>query len=84
MMIPMQVTSTGFVQFMSSIGLTDTYWPLTIPAIAAPAVVYFMRSYMKSSFPLDIVEASRIDGCSEFRTFLQIAIPMMKPAIHQI
>ena len=81
MMIPMQVTSTGFVQFMSSIGLTDTYWPLTIPAIAAPAVVYFMRSYMKSSFPLDIVEAARIDGCSEFRTFLQIAIPMMKPAI---
>lgn len=40
-----------------------------------------MRQYMKSSFPLDIVEAARIDGCSEFRTFISIAIPMMKPAI---
>ena len=81
MMVPMQVTSAGFLSFMSKIHLTNTYWPLIIPSIAAPAVVYFMRSYMKSSFPLDIVEAARIDGCGEFRTFLSIAIPMMKPAI---
>ena len=81
MMVPMQVTSAGFLSFMSKIHLTNTYWPLIIPAVAAPGVVYFMRSYMKSSFPLDIVEAARIDGCSEFRTFVSIAIPMMKPAI---
>ncbi|MBO5384379.1 MAG: carbohydrate ABC transporter permease [Ruminococcus sp.] len=81
MMVPTQVTTAGFVSFMSQLGLTNTYWPLIVPAIAAPAVVYFMRSYMKSSFPLDIVEAARIDGSSEFRTFLTIAIPMMKPAI---
>ena len=54
---------------------------LPVPAIAAPAIVFYMRQYMKSSFPLDIVEAARIDGCSEFRTFISIAIPMMKPAI---
>ena len=81
MMVPMQVTSAGFVQFMSDLKLTNTYWPLIITSLAAPAVVYFMRSYMKSSFPLEIVEAARIDGCSEFRTFVSIAIPMMKPAI---
>ncbi|WP_303823794.1 carbohydrate ABC transporter permease [Ruminococcus flavefaciens] len=81
MMVPMQVTSAGFIAFMSDLKLTNTYWPLILPAIAAPGVVYFMRSYMKSSFPLDIVEAARIDGCSEFRTFVSIAIPMMKPAI---
>lgn len=82
MMIPIQVTSTGFVQFMvGTLGLADSYIPLIIPAIAAPAIVFYMRQYMKSSFPLDIVEAARIDGCSEFRTFISIAIPMMKPAI---
>ncbi len=81
MMVPVQVTSAGFVAFMLKLGLTDTYWPLILPSIAAPSVVYFMRSYMKSSFPLDIVEAARIDGCGEFRTFVSIAIPMMKPAI---
>ena len=81
MMVPAQVTSAGFVAFMADLKLTNTYWPLIIPSIAAPAVVYFMRSYMKSSFPLEIVEAARIDGCNEFRTFVSIAIPMMKPAI---
>lgn len=81
MMVPMQVTSAGFVAFMADLKLTNTYIPLILPAIAAPAVVYFMRSYMKSSFPLEIVEAARIDGCNEFRTFVSIAIPMMKPAI---
>ncbi len=81
MMVPVQVTSAGFVSFMVKLGLTNTFIPLILPAIAAPAVVYFMRSYMKSSFPLDIVEAARIDGSGEFRTFLTIAIPIMKPAI---
>lgn len=81
MMIPMQVTSAGFVSFMADLGLTNTYWPLILPAIAAPSVVYFMRSYMQSSFSMSIVEAARIDGCSEFRTFISIAIPLMKPAI---
>ena len=80
MMVPVQVTSVGFYQFMSKLGLTDNYLPLIIPAIAAPQVVFFMRQYMKSSFPLEIVEAARIDGSNEFRTFFTIAIPMMKPA----
>ena len=62
-------------------GLSDSFIPLIVPTIAAPAIVFFMRQYLKSSFPLDIVEAARIDGCGEFRTFLTIAIPMMKPAI---
>ncbi len=81
MMIPVQVSSAGFVKFMYDLGLINNFIPLIIPAIAAPAVIFFMKSYMKSSFPLDIVEASRIDGCGEFRTFLTIALPMMKPAI---
>ncbi|MDE5564808.1 MAG: carbohydrate ABC transporter permease, partial [Oscillospiraceae bacterium] len=81
MMIPVQVSSAGFVRFMYSLGLINNFIPLIVPAIAAPAVIFFMVSYMKSSFPLDIVEASRIDGCGEFRTFLTIALPMMKPAM---
>lgn len=81
MMIPVQVSSAGFVRFMYSLNLINSFIPLIIPAIAAPAVIFFMVSYMKSSFPLEIVEAARIDGCTELRTFITIAIPMMKPAI---
>lgn len=80
LMIPMQVVSAGFVNFMIQIGWTDNYVPLIIPAIAAPSTVFFMLQYMQSSFPLDIVEAARIDGSGEVRTFLQIALPILKPA----
>lgn len=80
MMIPTQVVSTGLLEFMVQIHLNDNYIPLILPAVAAPQVVFFMLQYMKSSFPLDIVEAARIDGCGEFRTFLQISLPILKPA----
>ncbi len=80
MMVPMQVVSTGFLEFMADLGLLNNYIPLIIPAIAAPSTVFFMLQYMKSSFPLDIVEAARIDGCGEFRTFMQISLPIFKPA----
>ena len=80
MMVPTQVTSVGFLNMIVKMGLVDSYIPLIIPSIAAPAIVFFMRQYMLSSFPLDIIEAARIDGSNEFRTFLTISIPMMKPA----
>jgi multiple sugar transport system permease protein len=81
MMIPAQVTSIGFYQFIYSIHMTNNYLPLIIPAIASPAMVFFMRQYLLATLPLDIVNSSRIDGASEFRTFNQMIIPIMKPAI---
>lgn len=80
MMVPMQVVSTGFLEFMADLKLLNNYIPLIVPAIAAPSTVFFMLQYMKSSFPLDIVEAARIDGCGEFRTFMSISLPIFKPA----
>ncbi len=83
MMVPMQVVSTGFLQFMRQlklVGGVQAYIALIIPAIAAPSVVFYILQYMRSSFPLEIIEAARIDGCGEFRTFLTIALPIFKPA----
>ena len=80
MMVPTQVTAVGFITLLLKLNLIDSYIALIVPAIAAPAIVFFMRQYMLSSFPLDIIEAARIDGSNEFRTFLTISIPMMKPA----
>lgn len=80
LMIPTQVVSAGFLDFMIKIGWVDNYVPLILPAIASPSTVFFMLQYMRSSFPLDIVEAARIDGSGEMRTFVQIALPILKPA----
>ncbi|MCR4644544.1 MAG: carbohydrate ABC transporter permease [Oscillospiraceae bacterium] len=80
MMIPTQVTTVGFLHMMSMLDMEGSYLLLILPSMAPPAIVFFMRQYMLSSFPLDIIEAARIDGSNEFRTFLTISIPMMKPA----
>ena len=80
MMIPTQVSAAGFIQLVNQVHLNDTYWPLIIPAIAAPAIFFYMKQYIESSMPLEVIEAARVDGSNEFRTFNAIAVPMLKPA----
>ena len=81
MMVPSQISIIGFYRFMLDLKLIDTYVPLIIPTIAAPTVVFFMKQYMESTLPLSLIEAARIDGSGEFRTFNSIVLPLMKPAI---
>ncbi|MBQ8961234.1 MAG: carbohydrate ABC transporter permease [Ruminococcus sp.] len=81
MMIPAQVTSIGFIQLMYKIGMVNNFLALILPAIASPAIVFFMRQYMIPSLPMEILQSARIDGAGEFRIFNQIVLPMMKPAM---
>lgn len=81
MMIPAQVSSIGFYQLMYSWHWTNNFLPLILPAIAAPAMVFFMRQYLIATLSIEMVEAARIDGSSEFRTFNRIVVPIMIPAI---
>ncbi|WP_162011851.1 carbohydrate ABC transporter permease [Streptococcus sp. S784/96/1] len=81
LVMPTQVTSMGFLRLITQMGMYDTLLPMIIPSIASPAVFYFMYSYMQSSLPLSMVDAARIDGSGEFRTFNTIVLPLMKPAI---
>lgn len=81
MMIPTQVSAVGFVQLVYQFDLDNTYWPLIIPAIAAPATFFYMKQYIEGALPLEVVEAARVDGSNEFRTFNTISLPMLKPAI---
>ena len=81
MMIPAQVSALGFVQMMTKLKLTNSYIPLILPGIAAPVVFFYMKQYMESVLPLDVIDAARVDGSNEFRTFNTIVLPMLKPAI---
>ena len=81
MMIPTQVTALGFIQLMTKMKLMDSFIPLIVPGIAAPITFFYMKQYMESALPLALVEAARIDGAGEFRTFNGIVLPLMKPAI---
>ncbi len=81
MTIPTQVTALGFIQLMDKMHLMDNFIPLIVPSIAAPVTFFYMKQYMESTLPLALVEAARIDGSGEFRTFNSIVLPLMKPAI---
>ena len=81
LVMPTQVTAMGFLRLITKMGMYASLLPLIIPSIASPAVFYFMYSYLQSSLPLSLVEAARIDGSGEFRTFNSIVLPIMKPAV---
>ncbi|WP_318720948.1 carbohydrate ABC transporter permease [Treponema sp.] len=81
MMLPASISFIGFYQFMSVLHLTNSFIPLTIPAIASATTVLFMRQYMASVLSLELVDAGRIDGAGEFRIFNQIIIPILQPAL---
>jgi multiple sugar transport system permease protein len=81
MVVPTQVAALGFLKMVIDLDLLDTYYPLIVPAIAAPVVFFFMLQYMQSVLPFEIVESARIDGANEFRTFNQIVMPILSPAV---
>ena len=81
MMIPTQVTALGFIKLVNGMNLMDTCIPLIVPTIASPVVFFYMKQYMESALPMSLIEAARIDGSGEFKTFNSIVLPLMKPAI---
>ena len=74
------VTSiTNFIT-MTILGWVDTYFALIVPAWASTLGLYLMKQFMESSVSDSVLESARLDGSSEFNTFLRIAMPMVKPA----
>ncbi len=70
---------THFI-ILSSFGWIDTYLSIIVPSMATTMGLYLMKQFMETSVPDTVLESARLDGASEFRTFLIIAMPMVKPA----
>ena len=81
MMIPTQVTALGFLRLIDKIGMDNSFLPLILPSIAAPIVFFYMKQYMESTLPMELLEAARIDGAGEIRIFNTIVMPLMVPAM---
>lgn len=80
MMIPMQVIMIPIFLMMAKLGLLNSYWSVILPLAANAYGVFLMRQFM-STIPTELIEAARIDGCSDFRIFWQIVLPLTKPAL---
>ncbi len=81
MMIPTQVAAMGLVMFCINAGLTDNYLILILPAIASPVTYFYMKQYLESILPMEVIEAARVDGTSEIGIFHKIVLPIIKPAL---
>ena len=80
MMVPIEIMLLPLYRLMLRLRLYNTYAGVILPYVVSPFAIFFFRQYA-SSISKDFMDAARIDGCGEFRIFLQIMTPMMKPAI---
>lgn len=69
-----------FILF-SQVGLTNTIWAVILPTLLNPFGVYLMNIYTREAVADELLDAARVDGAGELRTFLQVSIPLMRPAI---
>ncbi len=81
MMLPASLSFIGFYQFIAKLHLLNSYIPLIVPTIASAGTVLFLRQYLQSVLSMELIDAARIDGAGEFRTFNTIIIPIITPAI---
>lgn len=79
MMIPLEILMLPLFEEMIAFRLVDTYWGVIVPFAVSPFAVFFFRQYAVS-LPRELLDAARIDGCSEFGIYLRIMSPLMIPA----
>ena len=80
LMIPIQVTMIPTFLIINELGLTNTLVGIALPTLVSGFSIFLFRQFM-STIPTELLEAARIDGAGEFRTFWQIVLPMSKPIL---
>lgn len=80
MALPKQVILVPLFTLLAKLGWINTYKGLILPAVGWPFGVFLMKQFSQT-IPTEILEAAKIDGCSEVRTFVTIALPLLKPAL---
>lgn len=81
MMLPPQVTLIPLFLVWNGLDATNTYLPLIVPAfLGTPFFIFMIRQFLLS-VPDELIEAARLDGASEFRTYATIVLPLARPAI---
>ena len=80
MALPKQVILIPLLREMSSLGLYDTIWAVIFPIVGWPFGVFLLKQFAEG-IPTEMVEACRIDGASEWRTFTDVMFPMIKPGV---
>ncbi|WBB69241.1 carbohydrate ABC transporter permease [Micromonospora sp. WMMD812] len=80
LMVPYHVTMIPTFIIISELNGVDTYWGMIVPTLANAQAVFLMRQFI-ASLPDSLFEAARLDGCSEWRVYVKIVLPLIKPIL---
>ena len=80
LLIPTTALALPLYLMFSAVGLTNTYWAVLLPSLVSPFGVYLSRIFAAAGVPDELLEAARVDGANEFRTYT-IALHLMIPAL---
>lgn len=80
MMIPFEILMLPMYVQANAMGLLDSYWGIVLPFLANMSAIFFFRQFL-SGLPMDLLDAGRVDGCTEYGIFFKIILPIMKPAL---
>lgn len=83
LLVPIQAYMIPLYLLCSKIGLLNTYAGIILPSAANVTSIFILTSFFKG-LPVELEEAARIDGCGEFRIFLQVMLPLSKPALSTV
>ncbi len=80
-LVPATALALPLFLLFSQVQLTNTFWAVFLPSIVSPFGVYLARVFAEASVPEELLEASRLDGAGEVRTFFTVSIRLMVPAL---
>nr|WP_083921593.1 carbohydrate ABC transporter permease [Actinopolyspora halophila] len=78
-LVPTTALALPLYLMASEFRLVDTFWAVFLPLLTNPFGVYLARVYAEAAVPDEVLEAARIDGSGELKTFFRVALPMMRP-----
>ncbi|MHA7177055.1 carbohydrate ABC transporter permease [Arthrobacter sp. Sr24] len=80
-LVPATALALPLFLMFSQVNATNTFWAVFLPSIVSPFGVYLTRIFASSSVPDELMEAARLDGASELRTFFSVSVKLMFPAL---
>lgn len=81
MMIPPVLTLIPYFMVINTLGLANTHLAVWLPFTINPFGIFLIRQYVVASVPKDLLEASKLDGASEFRTYWSVVLPLLRPGL---
>ncbi len=80
-LVPQTTLALPLYMVLSKLNLINTYWALLLPSLVSPIGVFLARIFATDAVPNDLLDAARVDGAGELRTFVQVALPLLVPGM---